>query len=349
MAIKDPPQPLSFPPLTYAKLSPGPFLLAHLLAPTPLRPNARPPHAFRPLTAHAGSLAHAHGSAVVRIGDTAVVCGVRGEILLASDTGGYRPSDAEPQADREDAQAVSKAKAKANSDTAALAALDLLVPNIELATGCSPAHLPGAAPSALAQSLSQRVLSLLLISHLVPFEQLQIRPPLPPPSTSNDQPSTSPNDPPPLTAPKAFWTLYIDILILSLDGAPFDAAWAAVLAALRDTRLPRAWWDEDAEQVLCSPLRAEGLPLGVRGWPVASSFAVLEEEEGGRKWVLADPDGFEEGVCGEGVTVVVDAEGGGVLRVEKSGGGGVGVEEMRGCVEMAGGRAREWVGVLGRT
>lgn len=30
---------------------------------------------------HTNSLSHAHGSAVVRTGDTAVVCGVRGEIL----------------------------------------------------------------------------------------------------------------------------------------------------------------------------------------------------------------------------------------------------------------------------
>lgn len=30
---------------------------------------------------HTNSLSHAHGSAVVRAGDTAVVCGVRGEIL----------------------------------------------------------------------------------------------------------------------------------------------------------------------------------------------------------------------------------------------------------------------------
>ncbi|KAK4987007.1 hypothetical protein LTR28_001918, partial [Elasticomyces elasticus] len=62
------------------------------------------------------------------------------------------------------------------------------------------------------------------------------------PATEDDVP-----DEPPQLVSKAYWTLYIDLLFISLDGNPFDVAWAAVLAALKDTRLPRAWWDPDRE------------------------------------------------------------------------------------------------------
>ncbi|MCJ1435669.1 hypothetical protein MMC27_005044 [Xylographa pallens] len=369
MAIADAPHPLSFPPLTYAKLSPGPFLHAHLTSTPPLRPNTRPPSAFRPLSAHPGSLTHPHGSAVVRIGDTAVVCGVRAEVLRAEDIADYRPTatdDNTPAGAPNTKKADIAAATSTREETHTAAALNLLVPNLELQTGCSPAHLPGAPPSALAQSLAHRLLTLLHITHLVPLSQLQIwHRPAAAPSTraaeDNDADAADDERPGPEEARiKAFWVLYIDVLFLSLDGGAFDAAWAAVLAALRDTALPRAWWDAERGAVVCSPLRAEARKLVLRGWPVVGSFGVFEGggggvgaggvgREGGKgPWILADPDDFEEGLCAETVTVVVDGDGGGVLRVEKGGGGVVGVEEMRECVEMVRGRVGEWREVLGR-
>lgn len=146
---------------------------------------------------------------------------------------------------------------------------------------------------------------------------------------------------------KAFWALYIDVLFISLFGSPFDAAWFSVLAALSNVRLPRAWYDSDTQTVLCSPIPSEARSLRLYDPPVALSFGVFhgEGEGRGRKWILADLDGFEEGLCREGGTVVVGS-GGRVVRVEKSGGGGVGVEEVRGLVELARGRREEWDAVL---
>ncbi|MCJ1422102.1 hypothetical protein MMC32_008472, partial [Xylographa parallela] len=267
MAIADPALALSFPPLTYAKLSPGPFLHAHLSSDPPLRPNTRPPSAFRPLSAHTGSLTHPHGSAVVRLGDTAVVCGVRAEVLLAEDAGDYHPQPTAHTDAHPDGTPLTAAELATTirNETHTAAALNLLVPNLELQTGCAPAHLPGAPPSALAQSLAHRVLTLLHITHLVPLPQLLIwdRPSTPAAEADDD------NGPRPEEAHvKAFWVLYIDVLFLSLDGGAFDAAWAAVLAALRDTALPRAWWDEERAGIVCSPLRAEARQLALRGWPV---------------------------------------------------------------------------------
>lgn len=71
---------LSFSAQTFQKLAPDSYLLRHLQRDPPTRPSKRAPDEFRAPTLHTGALAHAQGSAVVRVGDTAVVCGVRGEI-----------------------------------------------------------------------------------------------------------------------------------------------------------------------------------------------------------------------------------------------------------------------------
>lgn len=58
-------------------------------------------------------------------------------------------------------------------------------------------------------------------------------------------------------------------------------------------------------------------------------------------------DAFEEDICAEKGTVVVTGDKGVVVKVEKIGGGRVRGRELRMLVELAGGRWREWSGVLG--
>jgi exosome complex component RRP43 len=131
-------------------------------------------------------------------------------------------------------------------------------------------------------------------------------------------------------------------MFISADGNLFDAAWTATLAALRNTALPRAWWNPDLETVVCADSERPRR-LALKGGPVAASFAVFEpgKMKGSKNeketWVLADPDGFEEGLCKERVTVVVDREDNGfrVRRIEKSGGTVLGKEEMKNIVELA--------------
>ncbi|KAH0543194.1 hypothetical protein FGG08_002455 [Glutinoglossum americanum] len=347
MAASKPPSPaisppsLSFPRATFAKLSPHPFLLAHLQPPTPPSANTTPPHRpngrlptqFRPPNLHTGSLTHASGSSVVRLGDTAVVCGIRAEILPASNVGcAYTCGGSD--------------------DDTEIQALGLLVPNVELSTGCSPAHLPGQPPSPLAQTLAARLQSLLYATNLIGADELRIMYVSPPADDAGEGGGAE--------EVKAWWTLYIDILFISLDGNPFDAAWASLLLALKDTRLPLAYWDPDLACVLCDDLVANAKRLRMRRWPVASTFAVYSAQErgsvggdGAGKWILADPDAFEEGLCRESVTVVVDceeAEGGGVktriVRLEKRGGGSAGKAEIKEVVEMATERWRVWRDVL---
>ncbi|KAL2111073.1 hypothetical protein VUR80DRAFT_332 [Thermomyces stellatus] len=317
-------EPKGLPRATFAKLSPHPYLLANL-APTdketaPSRSNGRAPSAARPPVVNSSSLTHAHGSALVRTGDTTVICGVRAETLLTSDIPNFRPSNRESE----------------------LADYELLVPNIELATGCSPQFLPGQPPSVLAQTLSTRVYSLLHASKLVSPESLRIwyTPPLEQDEDRMQEDGQEREGEEGEAVLMAYWVLYIDMFFISLDGNPFDAAWASVVAALRDTRLPSARWDPDREMVLCS--RQNWAPLGIRGLPIACTAAVFtghdtDRPSDGRYWLLLDPDRLEEGLCDESVTVVVDRSEGEtrILSIAKHGGTAASVELLRGYVAVA--------------
>lgn len=349
------PPPLTFPALTFAKLAPTSFLLAHLTSPRGAhRASGRTPTQTRTPTCHTGSLTHANGSAVVRCGDTAVVCGVRAETLRIEDCADYQSRkqdfDGDDDGQEEDGNINEEDKRnRRREDTEEIAHLNLLVPNLELATGCSPAHLPGGPPSALAQMLTQRIHTLLYTSHLLNIDDLRIwfRPP-PPIATEQKREEEAQEEEIAKPEIKAFWVLYIDILFISLDGNAFDAAWLSVLAALKDTKLPKAWWDGDRETAFCSDDPAEAKRLRLFDMPVALSFGVFEDDgKEGKKWILADMDGFEEALCREGGTVVV-GEGKRIVKIEKSGGGGVGVKEMRGLVEAARVKREEWIGVLGK-
>ena len=331
---------LSFSRATFAKLSPRPFLLAHLQPSTPsgplLRPNGRTLHQFRSPAIHTGSLTHADGSAVVRLGDTAVVCGVRGEMLLARDVPAYVGEDGGRQHQQQESPGNFQD-------------LGLFVPNVELATGCSPAHLPGQPPSALAQTLAARILFLLRSSKVVKEEDLHIwhRPVGRSDDDEDDHDASK-------AELKAFWTLYIDVWFISLDGNPFDAAWAAVLLALRDVRIPYAYWDVDREMILCEDSVSKARKLVIHGAPIPSSFAIFTAPHAGKprgsrqesnSWILADPNAFEEDLCGEVITVTVDCSTSAkpwMLKVEKRGGGIVGKDQMRDIIRLAQARWTEW-------
>ena len=132
-----------------------------------------------------------------------------------------------------------------------------------------------------------------------------------------------------------------------------------MLAALNDTVLPKARWDGDEGRVVCSAEIKEGRRLKVRGGSVGVSWGVVVPEVrdvgmggqrggGERGRVLVDLDVLEEECCWEVGCVVVDHDGRVVVRLEKSGGGVVGVREMGELVGVATERWREWQSVLER-
>ncbi|KAL8672714.1 MAG: hypothetical protein Q9168_002839 [Polycauliona sp. 1 TL-2023] len=391
------PQPLSLPPSHFAKLAPRSYLHAHLSSSDGRRPTGRLPHESRKPQINTGSLTHCHGSAVVRAGDNAVVCGVRAEILNASDVVDCKPATKVEELEQRYGSGLSK-KAEVRDedvrrqsraeDAEEMAQLNLLVPNVELSTGCSPSYLPGMPPSTEAQSLSHRVLTLLHTSQLLSMDDLRIwyHPPSlstsPMPQASSEAPDPAQATSMSLDVPndatntgeedtqrpevKSYYTLHITLLVLSLSGPPFPTIWTALLAALRNTRLPKAWWDADRQSVICSPLVSEAQPLSLNGVPIAMSCGVFDTEKDGaglvsqvaddgdkgqKKWILCDTDGFEEACCEEQITVVVreremqgrDME---IVRIEKSGGGVVGRQAMREVVALAEERWKVLKGVI---
>ncbi|KAJ5437801.1 uncharacterized protein N7458_008799 [Penicillium daleae] len=383
------PPSLSLPPSQFARLQPHAYLLGHLSPPSAsnqpsIRANGRAPSQFRVTSANAGSLTHTNGSAVVRIGDTAAVCGVRAELLHTEDIASWSVSQASGSnkrrrlADLGEKPTEEDEDEDPEEDRAHIEDLNLLVPNLSLSTGCAPGFIPGAAPSALAQSLSHQILSLLHSTRLVRADDLRVwyQPPNLGPEElerHNDEEQMDVDAEQSATAEekpreiKAFWVLYIDIMIISLAGNPFDAAWAAVLAALRDTKLPKAWWDVDNETIVCSDSVADARKLSLRGLPVASSYGVFEADAAAgwranvipdaveenaqaqkdkkgspERWILADPDGYEEGLIQERACVVIDKEKDGkttIVKMEKNGGWTVDTEDLRQLVEMS---ARRW-------
>ncbi|KAG6023357.1 hypothetical protein E4U41_002044 [Claviceps citrina] len=300
---------------TFAKLSPHPYLLANLDPSRDgvqsARSNGRAPDEVRPMTVNLSSLSHPHGSSLVRMGDTTVICGVRGETILTRDIPNYRASNAESE----------------------LKDFDLLVPNIELATGSAPQFLPGGPPTTLAQTLSTRIYSLLHASRLVQPDELRIwhtRPSERLAAQDDDDEMDEDEQEAGVSQRSeryvaAYWVLYIDIFFISFDGNPFDAAWAATLAALRDTKLPQARYDADREMIICT--RNDPKPLTITSMPVACTAVVFTGKEtdrpsDGKFWLLVDPDRLEESLCDEAITIVVDCQGKDtrILSVSKHGG-----------------------------
>ncbi|OKL63273.1 hypothetical protein UA08_01456 [Talaromyces atroroseus] len=380
---------LSLPPSQFARLQPHAYLLAHLSPPpstqqSPIRANGRAPLEFRPITANLGSLTHTNGSAVVRVGDTAAVCGIRAEILHTEDIASWGVSASSGSRKRrkihsenygddiEKRRGLEEEEEEEEEDY--VRDLNLVVPNISLSTGCAPGFIPSAPPSALAQSLSHQLLAMLHTSRLIRAEDLKIW--YHPPDldaisraqsgqdddamdTETAERAESLSSPEPEI--KGFWVLYIDVMMISLAGNPFDAAWASILAALRDTKLPKAWWDIDNDMVLCSDKISESRNLNLRGLPVASSYSVFEadaaadwravvipeaDENGSiqasskqERWILADPDGFEESLCRERVCLVVDwkksSDKTKIVSMEKNGGLSVSREELRKLVGIS--------------
>ncbi|CAI4211199.1 unnamed protein product [Parascedosporium putredinis] len=274
--------PRGLPRATFAKLSPHPYLLANLEpsdeGTAPARSNGRAPRAARPPTVNNSSLTHANGSSLVRCGDTTVICGVRAETILTSDIPNFRPSNRKTE----------------------LKDYDLLVPNLELATGCSPQFLPGQPPTTLAQTLSTRVYSLLHASKLVSPDDLRIwyTSPLDDEddamAVGDEEDEYAAGDSKKLVA---YWVLYIDVFFISFDGNPL---------------MPRSVGPRLGEDRLFSD---DPVPLTINGMPIASTAAIFtgkdtDRPSDGKFWLLLDPDRLEESLCDEAITVVVDKSGG---------------------------------------
>jgi exosome complex component RRP43 len=106
--------------------------------------------------------------------------------------------------------------------------------------------------------------------------------------------------------------------------------------------------------ILCEDAVSESKKLRLRGLPIAVTTLVFTAKEqrqdrDQKHWILVDPDTFEEGLCDESVTVVVDCSEGAIkmLGISKSGGTIVGKDEMKNIVGLAERRWAELSRLLG--
>lgn len=152
-----------------------------------------------------------------------------------------------------------------------------LVPNLDLPPLCSPKYKPGP-PSDDAQVISSRLNEVLVLSNILPTKSLCIQP------------------------GKFVWVLYVDATCINYNGNVFDATLLAMVAALKNVRLPKAIYHEETNHVTCSKKHREPLPLS--GTPISSSFGVFDASR-----LLADPTAFEEPLLETTVTVITDSEG----------------------------------------
>lgn len=152
-----------------------------------------------------------------------------------------------------------------------------LVPNLDLPPLCSPKYKPGP-PSDDAQVLSSRLNEVLILSNILPTNSLCIQ------------------------SGKFVWVLYIDATCINYNGNVFDATLLAMVAALKNVRLPKATYHEETNHVTCSRKVRE--PLSLLGTPISSSFGVFNSSH-----LLADPTAFEEPLLETMVAVIMDSEG----------------------------------------
>ncbi|WVQ76534.1 hypothetical protein IAR50_006204 [Cryptococcus sp. DSM 104548] len=239
----------------FKRLHPAQYLSRFLAS--GYRPDGRSVSAWRDVSINVGSILTAHGSALVRIGDTTMVCGIKGEI---SEPLTNAPNDG------------------------------FIVPNIDLPAMSSPHFKPGP-PGDEAQTFSNWLNDLLVSSKTIPLNKLLISP------------------------GKAAWVLYIDVVCINYDGNAFDAAVLAVMAALRNTRLPQARYDDDSARTICS--REESFPLTLGRIPLSASFGTFQS-----KYILPDPTAFETPLLPTSLTIAFDEQSRACL-VRQEGLGGV--------------------------
>ncbi|XP_053312317.1 exosome complex component RRP43 [Spea bombifrons] len=233
------------------------------------RPDGRGLSEFRTTTINIGSITTADGSALVKIGNCTVICGIKAEF-------------AAPTTD-----APNKG---------------YIVPNVDLSPLCSPRFRPGP-PGEEAQVASQFIADVIDNSQMIQKEDLCI---------ANG---------------KFVWVLYCDLMCLDYDGNLLDACTCALVAALKNVRLPSVKFNEETDlpEVDFNTKSA----LKILKHPIATSFAVFDDT-----FLLVDPTGDEENLATGLLTVVTD-EDERLCTIRKPGGSALTAEKLQDCVSRS--------------
>ncbi|KAJ3216570.1 Exosome complex component RRP43 [Dinochytrium kinnereticum] len=242
-----------------------------------IRTDGRSLHQFRSIRINSGSIGSAVGSAMVRLGETTCLCGIKAEVSIPN----------------------------TNNPTSGF-----LVPNVDFPPICSPNFKPGP-PSPFVQSVSEMINSVLQSSNVLDLEELCI------------------------SKGRAVWVIYADVIFLNYEGNAIDAALAALMAALRSTKLPKVEYKEEDGSIREVP--GDFTTLNLRRMPVSSTFGVFESLEDAK--IMADPTEEEGCVVSASVTVVLDSLTGCICGVFKPGGFALDRSKINECIGDAKKRA----------
>lgn len=152
---------------------------------------------------------------------------------------------------------------------------------------------------------------------------------------------------------KLRWRLKVVVYVMEDDGAVEDVTVLAVVAALKDARLPTIALKEDEENIIEKEEEVEEkyeeavavasadrmLTLGIGGFSVAMSFVIFD----GR--LLIDPTKEEEGVA-NGKFTLVFSSGNSLQSVKKSGGVPLSDSLLEKATEQGQARATEMLQAL---
>ncbi|KAF9924105.1 hypothetical protein FBU30_005869 [Linnemannia zychae] len=276
----------TFTPSTFQKLHPAEFF--RRFTTEGVRPDGRLLDAFRPTTIHQDVITTANGSAMVRIGGTTAVCGVKAEV-------------AEPKLDTPDQ--------------------GYLVPNVELPPMCSSKFRPGP-PGEQAQSVSEAIHRILKESQVLDLKDLCIE------------------------EGKAVWVLYVDVVCVAYDGNIYDAALAAVMAALHNVRIRNPTYQEGIIKVSGGTAATDdnSFALKLARTPLSATFSIFDTT----LTVLADPNFTEETISDGQISITLDAESGQLCGVTKIGAASCPQTIMKDCVQNAKSRVKELYKIMNR-
>ncbi|XP_049709140.1 exosome complex component RRP43 isoform X2 [Elephas maximus indicus] len=286
------------------------------------RPDGRELGEFRTTTVNVGSISTADGSALVKLGNTTVICGIKAEF-------------AAPPTDAPDKGYIEKLENKViemlqripplkacpwsqclrsglgntpQGSSAPSYGICLSVPNVDLPPLCSSRFRSGP-PGEEAQVASQFIADVIENSQIIQKEDLCI------------------------SQGKLAWVLYCDLICLDYDGNILDASTFALLAALKNVQLPEVNINE--ETALAEVNLKKKSHLNIRNYPVATSFAIFDDT-----LLIVDPTGEEEHLATGTLTVVTD-EGGRLCCLHKPGGSGLTGAKLQDCMSRAVTRHKE--------
>jgi len=214
-----------------------------------------------------GSLAQADGSALVRMGNTTVICGLRLEVGV--------PQAVKPKHGR-------------------------LEIGMHLTPLCSPKFSVGRATEH-AIAMAENLATTITATGVVELSELCIR------------------------SGSSVWVVYADCLCLDYDGNAFDCALLALVAALRDLRIPETEVDEQGVVYMGSQ-RSQRLTIAHT--PVACTFGMIDD------FVLADPTAEEEDLLNASWTIIYNGSGQ-LCSVLKPGGTAISGARLRQCMALA--------------